>query len=111
MRRLLISFEPSAGGLGPPPLSSRAKRPRLLVVGAVFALNAWNGDHRAGHIYALALPMARWKYVLWKMGAGTLLLLVPVAFLSVGSLVAVGSLDLAEGLRAYPLLFAQRWRL
>jgi len=80
-----------------------------VIVGAVFALNAWNGDHKAGHIYSLALPMPRWKYVLWKMGAGTLLLLVPVAFLGVSSFVAAGSLDLAEGLRAYPFLFAQRF--
>ena len=79
------------------------------IIGVVFALNAWSGDHKAGHIYALALPMPRWKYVLWKMGAGTLLLLVPVAFLSAGSLVAAGSLDLAEGLHAYPLLFTQRF--
>ena len=63
----------------------------------------------AGHVYALALPMARWKYVLWKMGAGTVLLLVPVAFLGLGSVVAAGSLDLAEGLHAYPLLLTQRF--
>ncbi len=79
------------------------------IVGVVFAINAWSGDHTAGHIYSLALPLPRWKYVLWKMGAGALLLLVPVAFLSAGSLVAVGSLDLAEGLHAYPLLFTQRF--
>ncbi len=79
------------------------------ILGVVFALNAWSGDHEAGHIYSLTLPLPRWKYVLWKMGAGALLLLVPVTFLSVGSLVAAGSLDLAEGLHAYPFLFAQRF--
>ena len=79
------------------------------IIGVVFAMNAWSADHSAGHIYALAMPLPRWKYVLWKMGAGTLLLLVPVAFLGVGSLVAVSSLDLAEGLHAYPLLFTQRF--
>ncbi len=79
------------------------------IIGTIFAINAWSGDHTAGHVYALALPLPRWKYVLWKMGAGSLLLLAPVAFLSVGSLVAVGSLDLAEWLHAYPLLFTQRF--
>jgi hypothetical protein len=79
------------------------------ILGVIFAINAWSGDHTAGHVYALALPLPRWKYVLWKMGAGTLLLLIPVAFLGVGSIVAVGSLDLAEGLHAYPLLFTQRF--
>ena len=79
------------------------------ILGIVLAMNAWSADHSAGHIYGLAMPLPRWKYVLWKMGAGTLLLLVPVTFLGAGSLVAVGSLDLAEGLHAYPLLFTQRF--
>lgn len=79
------------------------------IIGVALALNAWSGDHKAGHVYALAMPLPRWKYVLWKMGAGTLLLLVPVTFLGVGTLVAVGSFDLAEGLHAYPLLFTQRF--
>ena len=79
------------------------------IVGVVVAINAWSGDHTAGHVYALSLPLPRWKYVLWKMGAGSLLLLVPVAFLSAGSLVATGSLELAEGLHSYPLLFTQRF--
>lgn len=79
------------------------------IIGVVFALNAWSGDHKAGHIYALALPMPRWKYVLWKMGAGTLLLLVPVTFLGLGTVVAAGSFNLAEGLHAYPLLLTQRF--
>ena len=80
-----------------------------VVIGVIFAMNAWSADHKAGHVYALALPLPRWKYVLWKMGAGGSLLLVPVALLGVGSLVAVGSLELAEGLHAYPLLFTQRF--
>ncbi len=79
------------------------------ILGVAFAMNAWSADHTAGHIYALTLPLSRWKYVLWKMGAGALLLLVPVALLGAGSLVAVGSLDLAEGLHSYPLLFTQRF--
>ena len=79
------------------------------ILGVIFAINAWSGDHTAGHVYALALPLPRWKYVLWKMGAGALLLLIPVTFLSTGSLVATGSFDLAKGLHAYPLLFTQRF--
>jgi len=79
------------------------------ILGSIFAINAWSADHHAGHIYSLALPLPRWKYVLWKMGAGALLLLIPVTFLSVGSFVAVGSFDMAEGLHAYPFLFTQRF--
>jgi ABC-type transport system involved in multi-copper enzyme maturation permease subunit len=79
------------------------------IIGVVFAINAWSGDHTAGHIYSLALPLPRWKYVLWKMGAGALLLLIPVTFLSAGSFVAVGSFHMAEGLHGYPLLFTQRF--
>ena len=52
---------------------------------------------------AVRTTCPRWKYVLWKMGAGILLLLVPVAFLSVGTFVAAATirevvdLDLEEG--------------
>jgi hypothetical protein len=79
------------------------------IIGTIFAINAWSADHQAGHVYALALPLPRWKYVLWKMGAGALLLLVPVTLLGVGSFVAAGSFEMAEGLHAYPFLFTQRF--
>ena len=80
-----------------------------LVIGVVLGLNAWNWDHRAGHVYALSLPLPRPKYVLLKMGAGLLLVLIPTAALGVGAFIAVSGLELAENLHAYPLLFTARF--
>lgn len=79
------------------------------LLGVVLALNAWNWDHKAGHIYSLSLPLPRWEYVLLKMGAGALLLLLPALALTVGSFVAAGSLQLPNGLHAYPALLSARF--
>src|SRR5437868_12676093 len=37
------------------------------LVGMTFALTAWSWDHNTNHIYALALPIDRWRYALYKM--------------------------------------------
>lgn len=80
-----------------------------LLLGVVLALNAWNWDHKTGHVYSLSLPLPRWEYVLLKMGAGALLLLLPALALTVGSFVAAGSLTLPNGLHAYPALLSARF--
>ncbi len=72
------------------------------LVGIVVALSAWNSDHRGDHIYALTLPLPRWHYVGLKMGAGMVILLVPVFAFWLGSLLATASVQIPEGLRAYP---------
>jgi hypothetical protein len=78
------------------------------LLGTVLALLIWNWDHRGNHVYALSLPMPRSQYVLYKMGAGALLLLLPVLLFWVGCHLAVGSLDIPEGLKAYPNAIAFR---
>ncbi len=80
-------------------------------VGAVLALTAWNWDHHLGHVYALSLPVARWEYVMLKMGAGVVLALVPTAAMWVGAHLASGSVVIPEGLRAYPNQLAARFFL
>ena len=80
-------------------------------LGTVLALMVWNWDHRGEHVYALSLPLPRWKYVLLKMGAGGVLLLVPVAVLWLGSLIAVSITEIPEGLRAYPTAITFRFLL
>ncbi|MGE0158396.1 MAG: hypothetical protein AB7T31_03235, partial [Gemmatimonadales bacterium] len=72
-------------------------------VGAVLALTAWNWDHQLGHVYALSLPVARWEYVLLKMGAGAVLVLVPASALWIGAHIASASIAMREGLRACPI--------
>ena len=84
--------------------------PALAVtVGMVTALNAWNWDHRGEHIYSLSMPIHRWKYALYKMGAGALLLLLPATAMWFGALAASASLSLPPGLNTYPTLLAVRF--
>ena len=53
-------------------------------VGMTLALSAWNWDHQLKHVYALSLPISRWRYAALKMGAGATLALVPTAALWFG---------------------------
>ena len=80
-------------------------------LGAVLALLIWNWDHRGEHVYALTLPLPRSRYVAMKMGAGALLLLVPVLVFWVGSLLATSFIEIPEGLRTYPNAIAFRFFL
>jgi hypothetical protein len=80
-------------------------------VGTVLALMVWNWDHRGEHVYALTLPMARSQYVAMKMGAGVLLLLLPVVLFWVSCLLATSLTEIPEGLRAYPNAIAFRFFL
>lgn len=82
-----------------------------VLVGTVLAMNAWSWDHEGDHVYALSLPVARWKWALLKMGAGLVLLLVPVAAFGVGAGAAAAAVELPEGLRAYPAALGLRFLL
>jgi len=81
------------------------------LTGVTVALTAWNWDHRGEHVYPLSLPVARWQYVLMKMGAGAALLLIPFGAVWFGNLLATASLEIPEGLRAYPTAVAVRFLL
>lgn len=81
------------------------------LLGTVLALLIWNWDHRGEHAYPLSLPMKRSRYVAFKMGAGALLLLLPVLLFWVGCHLAVSFVDIPEGLRAYPNAMAFRFLL
>lgn len=72
------------------------------VTGAVVALTAWSWDHRAGHVYALALPLSRWRYAGLKFGTGALLVVIPTLTFAVGATIAAASIDLPSGIQAYP---------
>lgn len=80
-------------------------------LGTVLALLVWNWDHRGDHVYPLSLPLERWRYVLLKMGAGGVLLLIPVAVLWLGSLLAVTAVEIPDGLRAFPTAITFRFFL
>ena len=81
------------------------------LLGVTAGLAAWSWDHRANHVYALSLPLPRWRYALLKFGAGALLLLVPVVAVLAGVLLGRATLDLPPELHAYPFSFALRFLL
>src|SRR5690242_20543233 len=57
-------------------------------IGVLTAIALWTPDHRGRHVYALALPVARWRYVLLRYGAGVALVGIPILALLLGSVVA-----------------------
>jgi hypothetical protein len=79
------------------------------LTGAVFALAAWAWDHGNNHVYALALPIERWRYALLKMTAGAVTLALPVLALLAGAVIATATTVLPDGLRAYPVSFSFRF--
>ncbi len=78
-------------------------------VGITLALSAWNWDHQLKHVYALSLPVSRWRYAALKMGAGATLALLPAGALLVGAHVATSFVELPAGLQAYPNQLALRF--
>ncbi|HEY0305112.1 MAG TPA: hypothetical protein VGC44_09060 [Longimicrobiales bacterium] len=79
------------------------------VSGCALALTAWTWDHRTHHVYALSLPLERWRYALMKMAAGSLLLLLIVAGVLFGSVLAVTITPLPAGIHGYPIAFTTRF--
>jgi hypothetical protein len=81
------------------------------VSGAAIALAVWNWDHRTNHIYALSLPLERWRYAMLKLSAGAVMLAIPVAGVFVGALLAVLFTPIPPGAHAYPIAFGMRFLL
>jgi hypothetical protein len=82
-----------------------------LMLGVFFGLGVWQPDQVGKHVYALALPVSRWRYSLLRFTAGALLLAAPVAALGVGSFVATWAVDLPSGVHAYPAQLTFRFAL
>lgn len=79
-------------------------------VGLLVAWLAWAADHRGHHVYALALPVARWRYVLMRFGAGALFLVPVVIALGVSALLATRTPGVVPaGLQAYPVALTLRF--
>jgi hypothetical protein len=73
------------------------------------AMLAWGHDHRGRHVYALALPIPRWRYALMRLGAGALFLLPPVFALLLGGVIGTASSLIPDGLHGYPFSLALRF--
>ncbi len=80
-------------------------------VGLMVAAMAWTPDHAGRHVYALSLPVHRWKYVAMRFGAGAVTLAPPAIALWIGGVVALSSTTLPAGLHSHPLALAIRFAL
>jgi hypothetical protein len=80
-------------------------------LGLLLSLSAWSSDHRGRHIYALSLPVPRWKYVALRYGAGLLLLALPILAILLGGIIATRMIDLRDGLHPYAFSLALRFAL
>ena len=80
-------------------------------LGLLVAIATWAPDHRGRHVHALSLPLARWRYVLLRFGAGATLLAAPVIAVSAGALLATWSATIPAGLQGYPVALATRFAL
>jgi hypothetical protein len=80
-------------------------------IGLLVAAMAWTSDHAGRHVYALSLPIERWKYVAMRFGAGALTLTPPAIALWLGGAVALQSTEIPAGLHTHPLALAIRFAL
>jgi len=82
-----------------------------LAVGLLIGTSAWTSDHRVRHVYALTLPLERWRFVLLRYTAGLVLLVVPMLLLAVGAGLATAAATVPPGLHAYPVALSIRFAL
>ena len=86
--------------------------PALAAVAAVaLAAVIWLSDRRGHHLYALLLPVPRWRYVLLRYLAGLVLLLPIGLALWLGAVAATSGLDLPPGIRVFPHALAAKFAL
>ena len=86
--------------------------PALAAVAAtVIAMALWASDRRGHHLYALLLPVPRWRYVLLRYVAGVVLLLPVIVALWLGAVIATATLDMPPGLRQFPHALAVKFAL
>jgi len=65
---------------------------------------AWQGygvDERAGHIYALSLPVTRGRALAIRAGTATIMLALPALAIWVGAMIAAGQVELPPSLHSY----------
>jgi hypothetical protein len=82
-----------------------------LAVAVVVAIASWQADAHRQHVYALSLPLARWRFVLLRFGAGATLLGAVAVAVGVFGGVAAAVAPLPPMLHAYPVGLAVRFWL
>jgi hypothetical protein len=81
------------------------------LIGLLLAAMAWTPDHAGRHVYALSLPVERWKYVAMRFAAGAATLGAPVLTLWLGAMIALGSVEIPAGLQTHPIALVVRFAL
>ncbi len=82
-----------------------------VVLGIAMASLAWRADRRGGFVYALSLPIARWRQVAYRYGAGVVWVLAIGAVLWITTLVVVATTPIPASLRGYPTGLAVKFAL
>ncbi len=82
-----------------------------LATAAVVAIASWQADAARQHVYALSLPLPRWRFVLLRFGAGAALLGTVAAAVGLFGGVAAALAPLPPMLHAYPVGLAIRFWL
>jgi hypothetical protein len=80
-------------------------------LGLLVGVTAWREDHAGKHVYALSLPVERWRYTLLRFAAGSVLLVTPMVAMWAGSLAGAAAASIPPTLRAYPNALALRFAL
>lgn len=78
-------------------------------LGLAVAMVSWGFDHRLRHVYALSLPISRWRYVLLRFVAGVVMLSLPIIAVFVASEIVAHSSYVPKELHAYPLALTLRF--
>ncbi|MGH7459398.1 MAG: hypothetical protein ACRERX_11105 [Pseudomonas sp.] len=73
-----------------------------IVAGFLLAMHAWRTDHQGRNVYALSLPIERWRFALYRYGAGALFGMLIICALWLSALMAVAIQGAPAGLHAYP---------
>lgn len=80
-------------------------------LGLLVAMASWAPDHRGRHVHTLSLPIERWRFLLYRFIAGVTLLLIPIAALLLGAILASKGAEIPPGLRTYPISLGLRFGL
>ena len=80
-------------------------------LGLLVAIATWAPDHRGRHIYALSLPLPRWRYVLLRFASGVTVLAGPILAVLISALLATSLATIPPGLQGYPLALGLRFAM
>ena len=80
-------------------------------VGIAMASFAWRADQAGDLVYALTLPIERWRQVWYRFGAGLVWIAAVAVVLWVAALVAIAVTPIPASLRSYPNGLALKFAL